>query len=69
MENKEKKFVKRFFTVAEFYDVLGHAVTKTQIYRMIKMGEIPVKKFGTKILISTKWVEDFLGESFGTKSV
>ena len=50
---------KKFFTVLEFYDLIDHAITKTQIYRMCKEGKVPCKRLGSKVLISGKWVRDF----------
>ena len=42
---------KKFFTVLEFYDLIDHAVTRTQIYRMCNEGQIPHRKIGSKVLI------------------
>jgi hypothetical protein len=55
---------KRFFTVLEFYELTGRAVTKTQIYRMCNEGQIPHKKLGAKVLLNGNWVRDFLNDSY-----
>ena len=55
--------VKRFYTVAEFHELISQAVSKVQIYRMIRRGEIPVKYFGQKALIPGAWVDNFLDDS------
>ena len=54
--------IKRFYTVKEFYEEIGHVVTLTQLYRMVKAGEIPTKRIGSKYLILGSWVRDFLDE-------
>ena len=58
----DNQSMKRFYTVKEFYDEIGHVVTLTQIYRMVKTGEIPTKRIGSKYLIIGSWVRDFFDE-------
>ena len=66
MASKKKDLsgmVKRFYTVSEFHELIGEAVSKVQIYRMIRRGEIPAKFFGQKQLIPAAWVDNFLDDS------
>lgn len=51
---------KRFYTVKEFHAELDNVITRTQIYRMIQAGQIPVRKIGTKIVIPADWVDAYL---------
>jgi hypothetical protein len=51
---------KRFYTVEEFYELIGHVVTKANIYYQISHGKIPAKRFGNRPLLTSDWVEEFL---------
>lgn len=51
---------KKFFTVQEFCNELGGIITRSQIYRMINAGEIPIRKIGHKIVISASWVKEYV---------
>ncbi len=55
---------KKFYTVKEFYAEIGGVVTKSQIYRLIKQGDIPTRKIGSKLVLSAEWVNDFLNAPF-----
>ncbi len=69
-EQETKELPKVFYTVEEFHRAIGGIVTKTQIYRLINSGQIPARRFGSKVILSAKWVESFLNEPFdisGTK--
>ena len=57
---EEKVTTKRFYTVKEFHEELGCIISKTQVYRMIDRGEIPVRKIGDKIVIPADWVQNYL---------
>lgn len=51
---------KKFFTVMEFCEELGGIITRSQVYRMINAGEIPVRKIGRKTVIPAAWVQDYI---------
>jgi len=52
---------KKFYTVQQFCDYVGSDVfTPAAIYDQINNGKIPVQHLGTKILIPTSWVEEFV---------
>lgn len=51
---------KKFFTVMEFCEELGGIITRSQVYRMINAGEIPVRKIGRKTVIPAPWVEEYI---------
>lgn len=55
---------KKFYTVKEFHSEIGGVVTKSQIYRLIKQGEIPTRRIGSKLVLSAEWVNDFLNAPF-----
>ena len=52
----EEKMVKKFYSVDEFHCELGGIVTKSQIYKMIREGEIPTRRIGNKVVLSADWV-------------
>ena len=52
---------KKFFTVQQFCEYVGSDVfTPAAVYEHVKSGNIPVQQFGSKILIPTSWVEEFV---------
>ncbi|MBO5404039.1 MAG: hypothetical protein J5987_03240 [Phascolarctobacterium sp.] len=52
---------KKFFTVQQFCKYVGEDIfTAAAVYEQIKNGNIPVQQLGSKILIPTAWVEDFV---------
>ena len=52
---------KKFYTVQQFVEYIGSDIfNAAAVYDQIKNGKIPVQKLGTKILIPTKWVEEFV---------
>ena len=61
-EQETKELPKVFYTVEEFHRAIGGIVTKTHIYRLINSGQIPSRRFGSKVILSAKWVESFLNE-------
>lgn len=63
-ERETKDLQKVFYTVDEFHRAIGGIVTKTQIYRLIHKGKIPARRFGSKVILSAKWVEAFIDEPF-----
>ena len=50
-EQETKELPKVFYTVEEFHRAIGGIVTKTQIYRLINSGQIPARRFGSKVSI------------------
>ena len=58
------KTEKKFFTVKEFYSEIGGVITKSQIYRLIKQGDIPKRRIGSKLVLSAQWVSDFINAPF-----
>ena len=56
----EQKNEKKFFTVREFHQAIGGIVTRSQIYRMIQNGEIPVRRIGNKVVLSADWVNNYI---------
>lgn len=60
--NANGQTVKRFYTVKEFYELLGGIVGKSQVYKMIESGEIPTRKIGNKIVMSADWVNAYLNQ-------
>ena len=59
---EEKKMKKKFFSVSEFYQEMGGIITKGQIYKMIKSGEIPTRKIGNKVVLSADWVHAYINQ-------
>lgn len=57
---EQKKDKKKFYTVREFHLALGGVVTRSQIYRMIQHGEIPVRRIGNKVVLSADWVNSYI---------
>ena len=57
---EQEKVNKMFFTVREFHQALGGIVTRSQIYRMIQNGEIPVRRIGNKVVLSAEWVNSYI---------
>ena len=53
MENK--KYV---YTVDEIKDILG--IGRRQAYDLVKAGEFPIKRIGTRILIPVKTFDDWI---------
>lgn len=58
----EEKMVKKFYSVDEFYCALGGIVTKSQIYKMIREGEIPTRRIGNKVVLSADWVRSYIDQ-------
>ena len=65
--NEAVKKKKVFYTVSDFYEAIGGIITKAQIYRMIKAGEIPVRHIGSKVILSADCVENFISAPFETE--
>ena len=61
--NTNSSAVRKFYSVTEFHELIGEAVSKVQVYRMIRRGEIPAKYLGEKILIPAVWVDNFMDMS------
>jgi len=61
---EQEKGKKRFFTVREFHQAIGGVVTRSQIYRMIQNGEIPVRRIGNKVVLSADWVSNYINVPF-----
>ena len=59
---EEKKMKRKFFSVGEFYQEMGGIITKGQIYKMIKAGEIPTRKIGNKVVLSADWVHAYINQ-------
>lgn len=57
MENNVNR---RFYTVAQLHQELEGVISKGQVYRMIKKGEIPTRRIGDKIVIPADWVQNYL---------
>ena len=52
---------KKFFTVQQFVEYIGEDVfTPAAVYEQIKNGNIPIQQLGSKILIPTSWIEEFV---------
>lgn len=61
---------KKFFTVQQFVDYVGSDVfTPAAVYDQVKNGNIPVQQLGSKILIPTSWVEEFVNGAKPKKAV
>ena len=58
----EEKMVKKFYSVDEFHRALGGIVTKSQIYKMIREGEIPTRRIGNKVVLSADWVTAYINQ-------
>ena len=58
----EEKMVKKFYSVDEFHRALGGIVTKSQIYKMIREGEIPTRRIGNKVVLSADWVRSYIDQ-------
>ena len=67
-KNSVSSVVKKFYTVTEFHELVGDVVSKAQVYRMIRKGDIPVKYIGQKVLIPAVWVDNFLDDSAYTQN-
>lgn len=61
---KQETDNKKFFTVREFHQAIGGVVTRSQIYRMIQNGEIPVRRIGNKVVLSADWVNSYINAPF-----
>ncbi len=59
-ETNEIRIEKRFYTVKEFFALLGGVITKSMIYKMIDDGDIPTRRIGAKIVISADWVNAYI---------
>lgn len=60
---------KNFYTVNEFHDLTGKTIAKTTIYKYVKRGKIPAKRFGDRYLILSSFVNEFLkNPSFSIKT-
>ncbi len=51
---------KKFYTVQEFYDLVGRSIAKNTIYKYIRDGKIPAKRFGDRHLILASFVHEFM---------
>lgn len=51
---------KKFYTVNEFHQLTGKTVAKNTIYKYIKEGKIPAKRFGDRHLILASFVDEFM---------
>ena len=51
---------KKFYTVQEFFELTGHAIAKNTIYKYIRDGKIPAKRFGDRHLILASFVNEFM---------
>ena len=51
---------KKFYTVQEFFELTGHAIAKNTIYKYIRDGKIPAKRFGDRHLILASFVDEFM---------
>lgn len=61
---------KKFFTVQQFCEYVGNDVfTPAAVYEHIKSGNIPIQQLGSKILIPTSWVEEFVNGAKPKKAV
>lgn len=61
---------KKFYTVQQFCEYIGSDVfTPAAVYDQIKSGNIPIQQLGSKILIPTQWVEDFVNGAKPKKAV
>ena len=58
----EEKMAKKFYSVADFHQALGGIITKSQIYKMIKEGEIPTRRIGNKVVLSADWVRAYIDQ-------
>ena len=58
----EEKMVKKFYSVDEFHKELGGIITKSQIYKMIREGEIPTRRIGNKVVLSADWVRSYIDQ-------
>lgn len=61
---------KKFYTVQQFVEYVGEDLfTPAAVYEHIKNGNIPVQQLGSKILIPTAWVEEFVNGAKPKKAV
>ncbi len=51
---------KNFYTVNEFHELTGKTIAKTTIYKYVKEGKIPAKRFGDRYLILSSFVKEFV---------
>ena len=53
---------KKFYSVAEVVDIIGN-ISKGNVYRLVKKGEIPAIYIGQRPFIPCSWVASKLAEA------
>lgn len=53
---------KKFYTVDELFELAGGVIAKNTIYKYVRAGKIPAKKFGDKWLIMSSFVDRFMND-------
>lgn len=53
---------KKFYSVAEVVDIIGN-ISKGNVYRLIKRGEIPAMYIGQRPFVPCSWVAAKLAEA------
>lgn len=53
---------KKFYSVAEVVDIIGN-ISKGNIYRLIKRGDIPAMYIGQRPFVPCSWVASKLAEA------
>lgn len=53
---------KKFYSVAEVVEIIGN-ISKGNVYRLIKRGEIPAMYIGQRPFIPCSWVASKLAEA------
>ncbi len=59
---KNSNIEKKFYTVSEFWMLLGCVVSRAYLYELIKCGEIKTSKIGGKMLIPVSWADQYIKE-------
>ena len=53
---------KKFYSVAEVVEIIGN-ISKGNVYRLIKRGEIPAMYIGQRPFVPFSWVAEKLAEA------
>lgn len=60
---------KNFYDINELNDcVFQKKITKTHLYKLVAKGDIPSRKFGSRILIPAYWVRQITSDQIDDRA-